>query len=147
MRPKIYALTLALSGIALVAQDPNPQGAPPSGGWRRFEQTNPDAPPPEAQGRQQLPPQRRYQEAPPPANFTLTVPAGTWITVRMNQHLSSDHNQAGDPFTATLAEPIVSNGRVVARRGQMVGGVVSEATKAGRVSGTSRLKLELTELG
>src|SRR5260370_2525982 len=35
----------------------------------------------------------------------------------------------------------------MARRGQTVTGVVSEAKKAGRVQGTSRLGLELTEVG
>jgi hypothetical protein len=60
--------------------------------------------------------------------------------------MSSDHSQAGDSFTASLAEPLVSNGFVLARRGQMVAGVVSEAKKAGRVQGTSRLGLELTEM-
>ena len=65
----------------------------------------------------------------------------------MNGVLSSDHNQTGDAFTATLAEPIVVNGRVIARRGQMVSGRVVEAMKAGRVKGTSSLQLELTELG
>jgi hypothetical protein len=65
----------------------------------------------------------------------------------MRQPLSSDHNQTGDAFTATLAEPVVVNGLVVARRGETVGGRVVEAHKAGRVEGTSSLKLELTELG
>ena len=60
--------------------------------------------------------------------------------------LSSDHNQPGDPFTATLASPLVVDGVVVARRGQTIAGRVSDAEKAGRVKGTSRLGLELTEL-
>jgi hypothetical protein len=50
-------------------------------------------------------------------------------------------------FTATLAQPIISNGRIIARRGQTVSGVISEAQKAGRVKGVSRLGLELTEIG
>jgi hypothetical protein len=77
----------------------------------------------------------------------LAVPAGTWITVRVDQPISSDHNQPGDVFTATLAQPVVANGRVIARRGQTVSGAVVEAQKAGHVSGTSRLGLELTEIG
>ena len=46
------------------------------------------------------------QQAPPapaaPQPGTLTLPAGTLITVRLNQPLSSDHNQPGDGFTAVL---------------------------------------------
>ena len=47
---------------------------------------------------------------------------------------------------ATLAQPIVVNGLVVARRGQTVQGRVVQSVRAGRVKGTSSLALELTEL-
>jgi hypothetical protein len=60
--------------------------------------------------------------------------------------VSSDHNRPGDAFTVTLAQPLIADGRVIARRGQTAGGVVAVAEKAGRVKGTSRLGLELTEL-
>jgi len=59
---------------------------------------------------------------PPPA--TLTIPAGTVITARINEYLSSDRNQVGDRVTATLQQPIVVNGWVVARRGQTLTGQV-----------------------
>lgn len=77
---------------------------------------------------------------------TLTITPGTYITVRVNGWLSSDRNQPGDAFTATLAEPLIVNGVVVAQRGQTVGGVVTEAKKAGRVEGTSRLAVKLTDI-
>jgi hypothetical protein len=64
----------------------------------------------------------------------------------MNQWLSSDRNQQGDSFTATLAQPVVVDGFVVAQRGQTVYGRVTEAQKAGRVEGTSRLGVQLTQL-
>jgi hypothetical protein len=66
--------------------------------------------------------------------------------VRVNEPLSSDHNQTGDAFTGTLIEPIIANGMLIARRGETVRGVVTEAQKAGRVAGVSHLKLELTEI-
>jgi hypothetical protein len=47
-------------------------------------------------------------------------------------------------FSASLAQPIVVDGVVVAQRGQTVMGRVAEAVKAGRASGTSRLALQLT---
>jgi hypothetical protein len=65
----------------------------------------------------------------------LTVPAGTILQVRINEFLSSDKNQIGDQFTAVLDQPIVVNGWVVARRGQVLTGQVKEAKKAGRVKG------------
>jgi len=76
----------------------------------------------------------------------LTLPAGTWISVHVDQTLSSDHNLPGDVFSVSLAQPLVANGFVVARRGQIMSGRVSEAVKAGRVKGTSRLALELTDV-
>jgi len=87
---------------------------------------------------------------PPAANYgvppKLTMKPGTYVTIRMNQWLSSDRNQQGDTFTATLDQPVVVDGVVVAQRGQMVYGRVSEAQKAGRVEGTSRLGVQLTQL-
>jgi hypothetical protein len=76
----------------------------------------------------------------------LTLRPGTFVTVRLNQPLSSDRNQPGDAFSATLVNPVVVDGVVVAQRGQTVGGRVSEAQKAGRVEGTSRLGIQLTDL-
>jgi hypothetical protein len=76
----------------------------------------------------------------------LTLPAGTWISVHADQVLSSDHNQPGDEFSVTLAQPLVANGFVVARRGQIFSGRITEAVKAGRVKGTSRLAFELTDV-
>jgi hypothetical protein len=60
--------------------------------------------------------------------------------------LSSDKNQAGDGFSATLTRPLVVDGVVVAQRGQIVGGRVAEAQKAGRVTGVSRLAVQLSDL-
>jgi hypothetical protein len=74
----------------------------------------------------------------------VTIKPGSFVTVRVNQPLSSDHNQQGDVFSATLTQPVVVDGIVVAQRGQTVVGRVAQAEKAGRVSGTSRLALQLT---
>ncbi len=84
---------------------------------------------------------------PPPAPpAQLTLQRGTYVTVRLNQPLSSDRNQAGDAFTATLVRPVVVGGFVVAEAGQTIGGRVVEAKKAGRVEGVSQLKVQLTDL-
>ncbi|MBV8553716.1 MAG: hypothetical protein JOY54_20650 [Acidobacteriaceae bacterium] len=82
---------------------------------------------------------------PPPIPARLTIQAGTYVTVRLNQALSSDHNQPGDAFTGTLADPLVVNGVVVAEPGQTVGGRVAIAEHS-RVGGTARLGLQLTNL-
>ncbi len=66
---------------------------------------------------------------PPPVPAQITIPAGTYLTVRVNQMLSSDKNQPGDAFTASLVLPIVVNGVVVAEPGQTIGGRVVTAEK------------------
>lgn len=77
---------------------------------------------------------------------TLAVPAGTILRVSVNDYLSSDRNRPGDAFTATLEQPLVVRGWVVARRGQTLRGIVQAAQKAGRVKGVSELAVELTDL-
>ena len=90
------------------------------------------------------PPVRPATGAPVPAS--LTIPPGTVIFARLAEPLSSDHNQAGDTFTATLDRPIIVDGWVVARRGETIVGSVTTAQKAGRLKGVSQLGLELTDL-
>jgi hypothetical protein len=82
----------------------------------------------------------------PVASPPLTMRPGTTLTVRLNQPLSSDHNQVGDVFSASLDQPVIVLGIVVAQRGQTVAGHVVEAKKAGRVHGVSRLGITLTDL-
>jgi hypothetical protein len=77
---------------------------------------------------------------------TLTIPAGTILLIRINDYLSSDRTRIGDHFSAVLENPIVVNGWVVARRGQVLVGQVKEARKAGRIKGTSELGIELTDM-
>ena len=60
--------------------------------------------------------------------------------------LSSDVNQQGDGFSATLEQPIVVDGWVVARRGQIAIGRVVDVQKAGRVKGVSSMALALSDL-
>jgi hypothetical protein len=77
---------------------------------------------------------------------TVTLAAGTSITVRVNETLSTNTNYPGDTFTASLANQIVVNGFVIADRGSRVIGKVVRAEKAGRVKGTAELALTLTEI-
>lgn len=92
-----------------------------------------------AQGNQQAPANA------PQLPATLTIPAGEVISVRVNQWLSSDKNQPGDRFSATLEQPVVANGWVVARRGQSITGQVNVAQKAGK-GGVSQLGVALDDI-
>jgi len=81
-----------------------------------------------------------------PLPQTLTLAAGTVISIRTSQYLSSDQNRPGDGFSAELQQPLVVDGWVVARRGQTVLGRVVTAQKAGRIKGVSQLGIELSQL-
>jgi hypothetical protein len=118
------------------AQNPNYPGYPANPGQGPNARAGGSDDP---QGYQNYPP-------PPPVPAQLTIKSGTFVTVRLNQVLSSDRNQAGDAFTATLVRPIVVDGVVVAQRGQIIAGRVAEAQKAGRVEGVSKLGVQLTDL-
>jgi hypothetical protein len=81
-----------------------------------------------------------------PIAARLTIRPGTFVTVRLNQPLSTDRNHEGDYFSATLEEPVVVDGIVVAQRGQTLAGRVSRVDKGGRIKGVSQLGIELTSL-
>jgi hypothetical protein len=127
-----------------------PDGPPPNrpyndngyGAPNRAPYGNPNG----AYGRPQNAPYSRNAAPATPPPATLTIPAGTVVSVRVNEYLSSDRNQVGDRVTATLQQPVVVNGYVVARRGQMLVGQVEAAEKAGRIKGTSQLGIELTDM-
>jgi hypothetical protein len=140
------SFSLLTAASLVLAQDAPPappaqQPATDSGGWRRVGDSNPNGQP-------------NGQAAPtpndPPPSYSvpaqLTIKSGTFVTVRINQVLSSDHNQPGDAFTASLVQPLVVDGFVVAQPGQTIAGHVTEAKKAGRVSGVAHLGIQLTDL-
>lgn len=87
---------------------------------------------------------RRAQQERTPE--TVTIPAGTVIKARLNQSLSSEVNENGDAFSATLEEPIIVDGFVIAEKGSRVDGRVVDAVRAGRVKGVARLSVRLTTL-
>jgi len=89
------------------------------------------------------PAQAPQNQATPPQS--LTLPAGTVVRVRVEDWLSSDRNFTGDSFSAELAEPLVVNGWVVARRGQSETGRVTVVQK-GHAGGASQLGVEMPEL-
>lgn len=101
-------------------------------------------PAPQGPGPQATVPQGPAAQAPVPQ--VLSLPAGTVISVRALQWLSSNQNNAGDRFTAELDQPIVVNGWVVARRGQSVLGRVVLAQKSGHGNNESKLGVDLAEI-
>jgi hypothetical protein len=83
---------------------------------------------------------------PPPPPQKVTIPAGTQLTVRLNEPLDSERNQVGDQFHASLGAPIVLDDQTVIPIGTDVTGRVAAVQSAGRFAGSSLLTLELTSL-
>jgi len=77
---------------------------------------------------------------------TITVPAGTRILIRTVDSIDSTKQKAGYRFTASLETNLQVNGVTVAPRGATVYGRLASAQSAGRMSGSSELTLELTDI-
>ncbi len=83
----------------------------------------------------------------PPAPSQLQqVPAGTVLFVRMVDGLDTSSAYTGQLFSATLSTNLAANGYLFANAGTTVYGQVVEANSAGRATGKSQLKLQLTQI-
>lgn len=76
----------------------------------------------------------------------VTIPNGTPIQVRLLDPLDSGVNQTGDTFRAVLDQDIEENGIIVAPRGSMLEGKLSNVTRSGRVEGRASMSLQLFQL-
>jgi hypothetical protein len=81
-------------------------------------------------------------EAPKP----IVLPAGTVITVRINEALGSKTSQVGETFTGSVSSPVSKEEKVIIPDGANVGGVVTEAHPAGRFKGGATLGVELNSI-
>jgi hypothetical protein len=80
------------------------------------------------------------------APSTVVVPAGTLLSVRVNQPLGSDVSHSGQTFKAELASPVLINGQPVLPKRAQVLGTVTTAESSGHFNGRSQLGLKLTEI-
>ncbi len=85
------------------------------------------------------------QVAPAPPHV-VTLKQGTMLRVRIGETIEASARQPGDTFLATLEEPLVIDGFLLAERGAHVEGRVVEAVPAGRVKGVAKLGLELARV-
>jgi hypothetical protein len=162
---RLAIVALATTGLIFA------QTQPPSGGWPRVGDAPraPSAPAGQAQDPEPVDRSDAYGQQPQLAQRPMTVPEqspattpatsrqayglpadlilkpGTYVTVRIGQALSSDHNRVGDAFTAHLTQPIVVDGVVVAQRNQTVYGRVDGVVKQS-TSKPSQMALELTSI-
>jgi hypothetical protein len=81
-----------------------------------------------------------------PAPQTITIPAGTVITVRLGETLSSKESSAGQGFSATVAQPVVVDGKTVIERGAAARGTVVDAKGMGHFKGGALLEVRLNSV-
>lgn len=106
-----------------------------------------EAPGSDAGARQDDPPggeSRKASDAGTVAFASITVPAGTRISVRTIDGIDSTKNHVGDRFQASLEEPLTVDGKTVVPKGADVYGRLAEAKESGTFTGRSQLQLELT---
>jgi hypothetical protein len=75
---------------------------------------------------------------------SVTIPAGTRISVRTIDTIDSSNNLVGDRFEASLAEPLTLDGKVLVEEDALVYGRLTESKESGTFAGKSELRLELT---
>jgi len=142
-----------------VPRDPEPvaslQSAPPAPVTPPPPAFQPAAAQPAARPEPTPPAPVQAENATPPEPPTLPPPApprqvslnaGMLIPVRLIDGLTSERNNAGDTFTASLDKPLIVDGLVIAERGARVEGRVVSADKGGKVKGVAALAIQLTRI-
>ncbi len=76
----------------------------------------------------------------------VTLQRGMLISVRLSESISTDKNQNGDTFFATLDAPLTVAGFVIAERGARAEGKVVDLAPGAHVNGGSRIGLVLTHV-
>lgn len=87
-----------------------------------------------------VPPQQQNASGP------VMLPAGTLLSVRTTEPLSTGNLHGGEFFQVTAASSIYTSGVVAIPRGAVLTGQVVEAKNAGPLGGSPRLALRLTNI-
>jgi hypothetical protein len=77
---------------------------------------------------------------------TVTIPAGTTLSLALQSEVSSKSSAVEDRVNATLRRGIVVDGVTAVPAGATVSGYVTEATRSGRVKGRARVGVRFTSL-
>jgi hypothetical protein len=76
----------------------------------------------------------------------VTLASGMSLAVRIGETVSSVRNQPGDRFAATLAQPLVIDGFIIAERGSRVEGRVVDAAPAGGGRSVPHLAVSVVQI-
>ncbi len=151
MRIRLTALTLGLY-LSFAVLGCNKPAAPPDSGSPTASPSSSDssnsssAPSGTAAGSGSAMSNSATANMKPEAPKPLVVPAGTVLTVRLGQTVGSKISTAGQTFTATLASPVMADGKTAIPAGATASGTVVDAKPLGRFKGGASLQLRLTSL-
>jgi hypothetical protein len=115
-------------GTAAASSQPSPRGSKP----RATSPSQPSAAVP--------------QPAPPPPPQVVELPAGTEISIRIDQELSSRNSQPGEAFPATVAQDVTLNGLVIIPKESRAAGTVVDARPLGKFKGGALLSIKLNRV-
>lgn len=99
---------------------------------------------PAATGVRRVEPEPEPPPAPEPVRVRL--PEGTTIAFTLNNSLSTQTNQTGDPFSGVVSQPVRVGETLVIPEGSVIRGTVGRVERAGRVKGRSELGLRFDQL-
>lgn len=116
----------------------NPQNSAPASSAAAPASGNTAAAPASAPAEPPVPPKPRIE--------TVTIPAGTTLTVRLGQQLGSKISQPGQTFAASLANDLAVDGKTVIPAGANASGTVVDAKALGKLKGAAVLELQLTSI-
>jgi outer membrane murein-binding lipoprotein Lpp len=83
---------------------------------------------------------------PTPAPTPIVIAAGTTISIRTTNAISTKDTQTKQDFQASLSRPLFVGSQVVIPKGAPAAGAIPTAESAGRIKGEGTLKLVLTTL-
>lgn len=117
---------------------------PPSGGQKTEAVTTTTVPP--IAGRP-IPAAAEPTVSAVPVPVSVSIPAGTALTIRIDQRISVKSSRSGDRFTGEIVDPVVANNNnVLLPKGTQVAGIVDASHRRGHFKGRSLLELRLTSL-
>jgi len=82
----------------------------------------------------------------PAAPQPIVVPAGAVVTVKLGEAVGSKISQAGQAFSATVAQAVVVGNDIAIPSGASASGTVVDAKPLGRFKGGASLELKLTAI-
>jgi len=80
------------------------------------------------------------------APVVKTIPAGTTMSLSLQEEVSSQTSQVGQAIHARVVDPMVADGAVVVPAGATLEGTVTEAVPQKKIGGTSKLTIAFDTL-